>query len=144
LNVNHHCLSSKMLFRRIVLNRGLATRGLSHRASNILSSLGISSTDDIPGVYDGQWRGSGDILTSVCPTTGEVLARVRSASPQELHETLERTRETYQLFRGLPDYASSTNIADRCSIDIPAPRRGEILRQIREALAAKVGLSHMT
>jgi aldehyde dehydrogenase family 7 protein A1 len=98
-----------MFSRRVILNRSLATRNLSHRASNILSSLGISSADDIPGVYDGQWRGSGDILTSVCPTTGEVLARVRSASPQELHETLERTREAYKLFRGLSDsYKSST------------------------------------
>ncbi|KAF8635573.1 hypothetical protein AX15_000223 [Amanita polypyramis BW_CC] len=109
-----------MFARRVILNKGLATRSLSHRASNILSSLGFSSTDDIAGVYDGQWRGSGDILTSVCPTTGEVLARVKSASPQELHETLERTREAYEMFR-----------------DIPAPRRGDILRQIREALAAK-------
>ncbi|KAK2460778.1 hypothetical protein APHAL10511_007248 [Amanita phalloides] len=109
-----------MFARRVVLSKGLATRGLSHRASGILSSLGFSSTDDIPGVYDGQWGGSGDVLTSVCPTTGEVLARVRSASPQELHETIERTREAYKLFR-----------------DVPAPRRGEILRQIREALAAK-------
>ena len=90
-----------MLLRRVILNKGLSTRSLSNRASTVLSSLGISSTDDIPGVYDGQWRGSGDLLTSVCPTTGEVLARVRSASPQELHEALERTREAYTHFRGL-------------------------------------------
>ncbi|KAM6501095.1 NAD-aldehyde dehydrogenase [Amanita muscaria] len=110
-----------MLAQRIVLHRCFpVSRSLSTRASNVLSSLGISSRDEIPGVYDGQWRGSGDILTSTCPTTGEVLARVRSASPQELHGALERTREAYKFFR-----------------DVPAPRRGEILRQIRQALAAK-------
>ena len=43
------------------------------------------------------------------------------ASPKELHEALEKTREAYRYIRS-----------------VPAPRRGEILRQVREALAAKV------
>ena len=43
------------------------------------------------------------------------------ASPEELHSALERTREAYVYFRS-----------------IPAPKRGEIIRQIRVALAAKV------
>nr|ALG75776.1 aldehyde dehydrogenase 6 [Tricholoma vaccinum] len=100
-----------------------STRGLSSRASTILSSLDISTTDEVPGVYDGQWGGSGEVITSICPTTGEILARVKTASPHELSEVLGRTREAYTVFR-----------------DVPAPRRGEIIRQIREALAAKVRL----
>jgi hypothetical protein len=43
------------------------------------------------------------------------------ASPVELHEVLEKAREAYVYFRS-----------------VPAPRRGEVIRQIREALAAKV------
>ena len=43
------------------------------------------------------------------------------ASPAELHGALERAREAYVYFRS-----------------IPAPKRGEIIRQIRVALAAKV------
>jgi len=54
------------------------TRGLSGRASGIFSSLDISSSEELSGVYDGEWRGSGEILKSLCPTTGEVLARVKS------------------------------------------------------------------
>jgi aldehyde dehydrogenase family 7 protein A1 len=97
------------------------TRRLSSRASAVLGALDIPTTPtELPGVYDGEWKGSGDILQSVCPTTGEVLAHVKSASPSELHDALERTREAYVYFRS-----------------IPAPRRGEIIRQIREALAAK-------
>ncbi|KAH9077643.1 NAD-aldehyde dehydrogenase [Lactarius deliciosus] len=97
------------------------TRRLSSRASSVLGALDIPTTPtELPGVYDGEWKGSGDILQSVCPTTGEVLAHVKSASPAELHAALERTREAYVHFRS-----------------IPAPRRGEIIRQIREALAAK-------
>jgi len=115
-----------MLTRRVLAratsasNRHLA-RSLSTRASEILSNLGINPADEVPGVYDGTWRGSGALMTSVCPTTGEVLARVKTASPAEVQEALARTREAYVQFR-----------------DVPAPRRGEILRQIREALAAKI------
>lgn len=43
------------------------------------------------------------------------------ATPAELQRALERTREAYKVIRL-----------------VPAPKRGEILRQIREALAAKV------
>ncbi|KAI0052383.1 NAD-aldehyde dehydrogenase [Auriscalpium vulgare] len=91
------------------------------RASAVLSALDIPTTSaELDGVYDGAWKGSGDILESICPTTGEVLARVRSASPSELHAAIEKAREAYKDFRLLP-----------------APRRGELVRQIREALAAK-------
>lgn len=58
------------------------TRALSDRASRILSALDIPlpSFGEIPGVYDGTWRGSGDVLKSICPATGEVLGYVRSVS----------------------------------------------------------------
>jgi len=87
--------------KRVVFRLGgiPLTRGLSSRASSILSSLDISTTDEISGVYDGQWRGSGEIIASCCPTTGETLARVKTATPQELHDALGRTREAYTMFR---------------------------------------------
>ena len=88
----------------MIVRRGLSTakrltRVLSTRASAILSSVGIPTTGEIPGVYDGQWKGSGDLFSSICPTTGETLATVRTASPEELHEALDRTREAYIQFR---------------------------------------------
>ncbi|TFK53127.1 NAD-aldehyde dehydrogenase [Heliocybe sulcata] len=97
------------------------SRGLSSRASTVLSSLDIpTASQELPGVYDGSWKGSGDIFESTCPTTGEVLARVKSAAPEELREALAKSREAYHYFR-----------------TVPAPRRGEILRQIRHALSNK-------
>ena len=53
-------------------------RSLSSRASTVLTALDIptSAAEPIPGVYDGQWTGSGEVLESVCPATGEILARV--------------------------------------------------------------------
>ncbi|KAF6751728.1 succinate-semialdehyde dehydrogenase [Ephemerocybe angulata] len=112
------------MLRRRVLNSafgaGHSVRSLSTRASNILSKFSIRPDAELKGVYDGTWRGSGEVIQSVCPTTGEVLANVRTASPAEVQETLAKTREAYVKWR-----------------NEPAPRRGEILRQIREALAAK-------
>jgi aldehyde dehydrogenase family 7 protein A1 len=109
---------------------------LSTRASTILSSLDIPTTGEIPGVYNGSWGGSGDILPSICPATGEELARVVSASPTELHGALEQSRTAYREFRS--KFALiNLGLYRRSIIDIPAPQRGELLRQIREALSAK-------
>ena len=62
-----------------MLFRSLA-RGLSSRASAVLSALDLRTENELDGVYDGEWTGSGEIFESVCPTTGEVLARVKSVS----------------------------------------------------------------
>lgn len=56
------------------------TRALSSRASGVLSALGLSTDAPIPGVYDGKWGGSGPLVESHCPTTGEVIARVQTVS----------------------------------------------------------------
>ncbi|KAF8579064.1 NAD-aldehyde dehydrogenase [Ramaria rubella] len=94
---------------------------LSTRASDVLSRLHILPTnEEIPGIYDGEWKGTGEVFESVCPSTRETLARVRSGTPEELQHVLMKTREAYHHFR-----------------HVPAPRRGEIVRQIREAIAAK-------
>jgi hypothetical protein len=59
-------------------------RYLSSRASAVLSAaLDIPTTTtpiELPGVYDGEWKGTGDTFQSVCPTTGEVLAHVKSVN----------------------------------------------------------------
>ena len=54
------------------------SRSLSSRAAAVLNALDIPTSKEIPGVYDGSWTGTGEVLESVCPTTGEVLARVQS------------------------------------------------------------------
>lgn len=71
-----------MLSRRTVaVTRHAAfKRALSSRASTILQALDIPATQELPGVYDGSWKGSGEVFESVCPTTGEVIARVRAVS----------------------------------------------------------------
>ena len=133
MSLAHAKLASKFISRHY-------TRQLSFRAAAVLSAVDLPiSGEEIPGLYDGRWRGSGDVVKSVCPTTGEVLASVTTvratvcissaarlkrylqATPAEFHEAIARTREAYTTLRS-----------------VPAPRRGEILRQIRQALSAKV------
>jgi aldehyde dehydrogenase family 7 protein A1 len=98
-------VAKRAIFR---LNAAHLTRGLSSRASTILSSLGISTTEELSGVYDGEWKGSGEIFKSICPTTGETLARIKTATPQELHDALGRTREAYTVFRSA--YSTSHSV----------------------------------
>jgi aldehyde dehydrogenase family 7 protein A1 len=64
--------------RGTLVNR--SSRALSSRASQIIGALDIptSGTPELAGVYDGAWTGSGDILESKCPSTGEILARVKT------------------------------------------------------------------
>lgn len=48
-------------------------------AAAILKELGIDAGKVVPGVYYGkrQWGGAGEILTSVDPSTGEVIGQVQ-------------------------------------------------------------------
>lgn len=59
-------------------------RLLSTRASRVLSALSLPTDEPIPGVFDGQWGGSGVEVETKCPATGEVLGRIKTVSPLSL------------------------------------------------------------
>uniref|UniRef100_A0A669E3A3 aldehyde dehydrogenase (NAD(+)) n=2 Tax=Oreochromis TaxID=8139 RepID=A0A669E3A3_ORENI len=84
-----------------------------------LKELGLS--EDNPGVYNGSWGGSGEVITSYCPANNEPIARVTQATLAEYEETVQKTKEAWKLWA-----------------DIPAPKRGEIVRQIGDALRKKI------
>jgi len=74
-----------MLLRRIPRALGrlgcVTRRHLSSRAQRVLSAVDLPIDEQpIPGVFDGEWYGRGEILESQCPATGEVIGRVRSVS----------------------------------------------------------------
>ncbi|KAI8866804.1 aldehyde dehydrogenase [Ramicandelaber brevisporus] len=89
--------------------------------AKILSELGLDANGVNHGVYNGQWGGSGAVVESVNPATGEVLGAVRTGTVADYNATMERVVKTKKLWR-----------------EIPAPRRGEIVRQMREALNDKL------
>lgn len=101
------------------------TRALSTRSSGILSSLGLpTSGEPVAGVYHHHaqgWHGCGEVQHSISPATGETLARVQTASPEEVDAALASARRAYESWR-----------------TVPAPKRGEVLRQVRVALNERI------
>ncbi|XP_003974269.1 alpha-aminoadipic semialdehyde dehydrogenase [Takifugu rubripes] len=86
-----------------------------------LKELGLS--EDNPGVYNGSWGGSGEVVTSYCPANNAPIARVTQATLAEYEETVQKTREAWKMWA-----------------DVPAPKRGEIVRQIGDALRRKINV----
>lgn len=83
---------------------------------DIFDTFGIERKGN-PGVYNGKWCGSGEIVKSINPVTNEVIAEVVTATPQELQETIAAAKQAYKTWR-----------------NVPAPKRGDIVRQMREKL----------
>jgi len=91
----------------------------------ILKKLGLRA--DNAGVFGGQWFGSGPVLKSVSPIDGKVLASVRTATAADYERTVERAVAAFASWQS-----------------VPAPKRGELIRQLGNALrAAKSDLGRL-
>jgi len=92
-----------------------STRRPAGKAAALLKSLGISPVT--PGVFDGAWSGSGPLLPSYSPNDGRLLAEVRTATPAEYDRAVARAHAAFQTWR-----------------TVPAPQRGDLVRQLGNAL----------
>ncbi|KAJ3073872.1 Alpha-aminoadipic semialdehyde dehydrogenase [Quaeritorhiza haematococci] len=110
--------------RRVLTNyRTLATSAPtaedeSSQHVSLFKELGLESEN--LGVYNGKWGGKGPLTYSVNPATNKVIGAVKTGTVEELNNTLKEVQKAKEVWRA-----------------IPAPRRGEIVRQMREALASK-------
>jgi aldehyde dehydrogenase (NAD+) len=88
---------------------------------DILGSLGISAINAGAWSQDGGWSKdtTGPIIESVDPTTGELLAKVRSATAADYERVIVSARKAFEQWRM-----------------VPAPKRGEAVRLIGEELRA--------
>ncbi|XP_064618612.1 alpha-aminoadipic semialdehyde dehydrogenase-like [Lineus longissimus] len=86
-----------------------------------LKELGLEA--DNKGVYAGSWSGSGEVTTSICPANNEAIARVTQGNLSDYEKVVEEARKGWQVWA-----------------DVPAPQRGEIVRQIGHALREKINL----
>jgi len=77
--------------------------------------LGLTASQQ--GTYARGWLGGGSEIVSIAPGSGEPLGRVLATTPEEYPRVVEAARATFSEWRLLP-----------------APRRGELIRQIAEAL----------
>src|SRR5437899_582624 len=74
-------------------------------------------SDVNPGVFDGEWRGSGAKIDKISPIAGRRLASVRTASDDDYNKAITRAHEAFSKWRATP-----------------APVRGETVRQLGNAL----------
>jgi aldehyde dehydrogenase (NAD+) len=87
--------------------------------NDVLARLGIQDIN--PGAWAGASLPSldGEVVVSTNPTTGEVLASIRLASVEDYSVVVDRAQEVFERWR-----------------KVPAPKRGEIVRQMGEAMRA--------
>nr|CAB3219603.1 alpha-aminoadipic semialdehyde dehydrogenase [Phallusia mammillata] len=84
-----------------------------------LKELGLK--EDNEGVFDGTWKnGNGPTVTSLCPSNNEPIARISTGNLEDYESAIEKCREAWKVWA-----------------DVPAPQRGEIVRQIGHALREK-------
>jgi len=91
---------------------------MSVNTERVLQSLGLQSLNS--GTWDGQgWSADtqGPLLESLNPTTNEVIARVRTTTRDDYERVLKAARAQFTQWR-----------------ELPAPKRGDIVRQIGQAL----------
>lgn len=107
---------SRQLFNCSIKNYHIISRSLvTNSKYGFLKELGIESVN--PGVYDGKWSGSGKIIDSISPSTGEVIASVYETTKNETINAINNTNKSWI------EWSS-----------IPAPARGDIVRQIGNEL----------
>jgi len=101
------------------------TQPRSSTPKSLLHKLGLKAVN--PGVFCGEWLGSGKTLSSISPIDGRLLATVRTATPQEYERAARRAQAAFREWQLLP-----------------APGRGEIIRQLGNALRdAKADLGRL-
>ncbi|EDL09882.1 aldehyde dehydrogenase family 7, member A1, isoform CRA_d [Mus musculus] len=99
----------------------MSTLLIHHPQYAWLQDLGLR--EDNEGVYNGSWGGRGEVITTYCPANNEPIARVRQASLKDYEETIGKAKKAWNIWA-----------------DIPAPKRGEIVRKIGDAFREKIQL----
>ncbi|HEY5558421.1 MAG TPA: aldehyde dehydrogenase family protein [Steroidobacteraceae bacterium] len=92
--------------------------------TEILAGLGLSAVN--AGAWSGtDWHAAADapLVKSIDPATGEVIAQVRAATTADFERVMASAAAAFQTWR-----------------DVPAPRRGEAVRQVGDALRARKDL----
>nr|XP_022900431.1 alpha-aminoadipic semialdehyde dehydrogenase [Onthophagus taurus] len=117
------CLKYANIKLVAVSSRVILSRAMSYLVDDpnyrFLKDLGLQSTNF--GVYDGSWKGNGSITKSICPSNGKIIAEVKTASSKDYEECIQSASKAWEIWA-----------------DLPAPRRGEIVRQIGDALRDKL------
>ncbi len=94
-----------------------AAPSVSAVAKSIFPKLGLSLKSANPGAFWGEWGGAGEILEKRSPVDGSLLGRVKQAAPGDYDRAVAAAHKAFLAWR-----------------DLPAPKRGEVVRQYGNAL----------
>jgi aldehyde dehydrogenase (NAD+) len=86
-------------------------------AKAIFPKLGLSLKAANSGVFAGTWGGSGAVLEKYSPIDGSLLGQVKQATPGDYEAAVVAAQKAFLAWR-----------------DMPAPKRGEVVRQLGMAL----------
>ncbi len=85
----------------------------------VLKALGIKEINE-GGATGQNWFSTGEIIESYSPVDGKLIAKVKSANEADYHKIIQTASKAFKEWR-----------------NIPAPKRGEYVRQFGEKLRAK-------
>lgn len=105
----------------VFIRRGLAaaSQKLTFGQYTFLKELGLK--EENIGVFNGTWAANGKIVTSYNPSNNEPVAHVSQGSLQDYNDTMEKLVKSKTLWA-----------------ETPAPKRGEIVRQMGVRLREKL------
>ncbi|KAA3478066.1 aldehyde dehydrogenase family 7 member B4 isoform X2 [Gossypium australe] len=94
--------------------------GFSRKEYEFLSEIGLSS-GNLGCFVNGTWKGSGPVVSTLNPANNQKIAEVSEASIQDYEEGMQACSEAAKIW-----------------MQVPAPKRGDIVRQIGDALRSKL------
>ncbi|KAK3220280.1 hypothetical protein Dsin_014250 [Dipteronia sinensis] len=94
--------------------------GFAKKEYEFLSEIGLSS-ENLGCYVNGKSKANGPVVSSVNPANNQTIAKVVEGSIEDYEEGMTACSEAAQMW-----------------MQVPAPKRGEIVRQIGDALRAKL------
>ncbi|KAI3640335.1 hypothetical protein MIR68_001213 [Amoeboaphelidium protococcarum] len=118
----------KVIMNRALLSTKVGSKQTFKSVRQVLDALNISADKPNLGVYDGEWYASGQVFDSVNPATNKTIAQIQMGTPKDYMKAMEKTKKAQAMWR-----------------QVVAPKRGDIVRQMRNALQDKFeALSYIT
>nr|CDJ91936.1 Aldehyde dehydrogenase domain containing protein [Haemonchus contortus] len=106
--------------RRVIFqNRRMASFLINDGKYAFLKELGLSENNC--GVFHGKWSASGAVVQSVCPANNQPIANVQNGTVADYEVAVQEARKAYEHW-----------------CEVPAPRRGEVVRQIGDKLRSQL------
>lgn len=80
---------------------------------SFLKELGLDISKPIPGCFDGTWYGNGEITSSKNPANLQTIGQVQNGTKEDYERAISKSQQAFKVWASMP-----------------APKRGEIVRQI--------------